>query len=118
MLQNTISPRWELIVSYEFGMSEIKNNKRLFEIVQGSVKLDLPNMMKQKMKSVEGLTKGIEVLFKKNKVEYIHGHGRLSSPHEVTVDMNNGSKRTVRTKNIIIATGSEPVSFPGLNVRK
>jgi dihydrolipoamide dehydrogenase len=71
-------------------------------------------MMKQKTKAVEGLTKGIETLFRKNKVDYIKGHGTIASPNEVAVKQSDGSTRVLRSKHIIIATGSEPVQFPGL----
>jgi dihydrolipoamide dehydrogenase len=75
-------------------------------------------MMKYKEKAVEGLTKGVESLFRKNNVEFIKGHGILTSPQEITVEMNDGSKRKIRTKHIIVATGSEAIPFPGLEVRK
>ena len=91
------------------------SHKRLLSIVDG-VRLDISAMMKQKLKAVEGLTKGVEILFRKNKVDYLKGHGRISSPHEVTVKMNDGSTRILHSKNIIIATGSEPINFPGLEV--
>lgn len=72
--------------------------------------------MKQKIKAVEGLTKGIEGLFRKNKVDYVKGHAKITSPNEVSITMNDGSIRVLRSKNILIATGSEPVTFPGLEV--
>ncbi|KAI8456148.1 dihydrolipoyl dehydrogenase [Phakopsora pachyrhizi] len=78
------------------------------------VKLNLPNMLKAKDKAVSSLTKGIEGLFKKNKVDYFKGHGSLSSTTSVAVDPIDGSgKQELSTKNIIIATGSEVSPFPG-----
>lgn len=50
------------------------------------------------------------------KVAHMAGFGSVSTPNEVTVTMNDGSVEKVKTKNILIATGSEPVSFPGLEV--
>ncbi|MBW0529829.1 hypothetical protein O181_069544 [Austropuccinia psidii MF-1] len=79
----------------------------------GDVKLNLPNMLKAKNKAVSSLTKGIEGLFKKNKVDYIKGHGSLSSTTTVTVDLLEGGQQDLSTKNIIIATGSEVSPFPG-----
>jgi dihydrolipoamide dehydrogenase len=73
-------------------------------------------MMRQKLKAVEALTKGVETLFRKYKVDYLKGHGKISSPHEVTVKMNDGSTRALHSKNIIIATGSESIGLPGLEV--
>ena len=74
-------------------------------------------MMAQKAKSVDGLTKGIEGLFKKNKVTYSKGWGSLSStPGEVVVSKEDGTTETISAKNIILATGSEPASLPGVEV--
>lgn len=73
--------------------------------------------MAQKAKSVDGLTKGIEGLFKKNKVTYSKGWGSLSStPGEVVVSKEDGTTETISAKNIILATGSEPASLPGVEV--
>ncbi|KAK9727376.1 dihydrolipoamide dehydrogenase precursor [Basidiobolus ranarum] len=80
------------------------------------VKLNLDTMMKAKEKSVTGLTKGIEFLFKKNKVDYIKGTGKFVSAHEIEVDTLDGKKEKIQAKNIIIATGSEPSPFPGIEV--
>ncbi len=73
--------------------------------------------MAQKAKSVDGLTKGIEGLFKKNKVTYSKGWGSLSStPGEVVVSKEDGTTETISAKDIILATGSEPASLPGVEV--
>ena len=79
--------------------------------IQASVKLDLPTMLKRKVEVVGGLTKGIEGLFKKNKVTWLKGTGTITGKTEVTVD---GTK--YGAKNIIIATGSEVVSLPGITI--
>jgi len=78
------------------------------------VKLNLANMMKAKDTSVKGLTSGIEFLFKKNGVEYVKGSGSFKSEHEIDVKLLDGGERTLKGKNIIIATGSEATPFPGL----
>ena len=88
--------------------------KRGIEV--GEVKLNLTQMMKAKEDSVSGLTKGIEFLFKKNKVDYIKGTGSFASEHEVRVNLIDGGETSVRGKNIIIATGSETTPFPGLEL--
>lgn len=72
--------------------------------------------MAAKNSSVEGLTKGVEFLFKKNNVEYIPGTGSFSGEHEVKVNRIDGNEQTLRAKNIIIATGSEATPFPGLKI--
>jgi dihydrolipoamide dehydrogenase len=78
------------------------------------INLNLSKMMKNKEKSVSVLTKGIEFLFKKNKVAYIKGTASLKSNNQVVVKEN--SKKTIyNTKNIIISTGSLPVSLPGID---
>ena len=70
-----------------------------------SVEVDLPAMMAQKDKAVSNLTKGIEGLFKKNKVNYVKGYGKFISPSEVSVDTIDGGNVVVKGKNIIVATG-------------
>lgn len=72
--------------------------------------------MKAKDTSVDGLTKGVEFLLKKNGVDYIKGSGSFVNKNEVKVDLLEGGEQTVRGKNIIVATGSESTPFPGLNV--
>jgi dihydrolipoamide dehydrogenase len=78
--------------------------------------LDLPQMHKQKEESVVALTKGVEFLFKKNKVEWIRGAGRIAVPGQVTVKGDDGAERTLSAKNIVIATGSEPSKLSGVEV--
>ena len=69
-------------------------------------------MMQQKNKSVGVLTKGVEFLFKKNKISYLKGKGSLVSKNEVMLD-DGKAKTTYKTKNIVIATGSSPTTMPG-----
>ncbi|WP_394239211.1 dihydrolipoyl dehydrogenase [Pseudomonas anguilliseptica] len=78
--------------------------------------LNLMQMMKQKDESVTALTKGIEFLFRKNKVEWIKGWGRLNGPGKVTVTLVDGSVRELQAKDIVIATGSEPTPLPGVTI--
>merc|ERR1712072_1566415 len=78
--------------------------------------LDWGTMQQYKDKAISGLTQGIEGLFKKNKVDYVKGHGRITGPNEVTVDLLDGGTQTVSAKNIIIASGSEPSSLPGITI--
>ena len=81
----------------------------------GGVELDLAAMMARKDKAVDGLTKGIALLFKKNKVTHLAGTGRLVDRSTVEVTGADGS-RTVTAKSIVIATGSEPTSLPGIDI--
>jgi dihydrolipoamide dehydrogenase len=81
-----------------------------------SPKLNLPQMMKQKGESVTALTKGVEFLFKKNKVDWVKGTGRIAGPGKVEVTGEDGSVTTLEARNIVIATGSEPAGLPGVEV--
>lgn len=78
--------------------------------------LNLAQMMKQKDESVAGLTKGIEFLFRKNKVDWIKGWGHIDGPGQVTVTDSEGGKTQLSAKDIIIATGSEPTPLPGVDI--
>ena len=86
--------------------------------------LDLDAMMAQKTKVVDDLTKGIEFLFKKNKVTYLRGAAGIAKAGEVTVTAEGaggdgagkGGTETYEAANILIATGSETVALPGVEV--
>ena len=82
--------------------------------IEVTPKLNLPVMMAQKSESVTALTKGIEFLFKKNKATWIKGRGRITGPGTVEVEAADGSKSTLKAKDIVIATGSEPTPLPGV----
>lgn len=73
-------------------------------------------MLKAKDTSVTGLTKGIEILFKKNKVDYIKGEASFDSPSRLSVNLLDGGQTQVEGKHIIIATGSEVTPFPGIKI--
>ncbi|KAJ5162110.1 hypothetical protein N7492_007502 [Penicillium capsulatum] len=90
------------------------SKKRGIEV--GDVKLNLTQMLKAKDQSVDGLTKGVEFLLKKNGVDYIKGAGSFVDANTVKVDLLEGGEQTVRGKNIVIATGSESTPFPGLEI--
>ena len=79
------------------------------------IKLNIEKMMSNKNKSVQVLTKGVEFLFKKNKVTYIKGKGIPFSKNDVVVYDGN-KKNSYRTKNIVIATGSTVSSLPGIEI--
>jgi dihydrolipoamide dehydrogenase len=84
--------------------------------IEVTPKLNLVQMMKQKQESVDALTKGVEFLMKKNKVDYVKGWGRIAGPGKVIVTAEGGAETTLETKNIVIATGSEPTPLPGVTV--
>ena len=73
-------------------------------------------MQDTKAKTVQGLTGGIEHLFKKHKVDYLKGKGSLAGPNSVSVALNDGGTESLESKNIIIATGSEVSPLPPVPV--
>ena len=82
----------------------------------GGLSLDVSKMMSHKLKTVDGLTKGIEFLFKKNKVTYIKGHGSLASKNSVNIKNLDGSDSHINGKHIIIATGSSVATLPNIKI--
>ena len=84
--------------------------------IEGKVTVNLPVMLQQKADSVLALTKGIEFLLKKNKVDYVKGWGRIAGPGKVAVKADDGTETVLETLNIVIATGSEPTPLPGVDV--
>ncbi len=87
-----------------------------FGVKTGKVSLDLPAMMGHKDKTVSELTKGIEFLFKKNKVTYIAGTAKLAGQGQVEVRLNEGGAQVLSAAHIVIATGSAPASLPGIEI--
>ncbi len=81
----------------------------------GTPKVNLPQMMAQKADSVGQLTKGIEFLFKKNKVDWVKGKGKIAGAGKVEVTAVDGTITTLTAKDIVIATGSEPTPLPGVD---
>ncbi|PKP80280.1 MAG: dihydrolipoyl dehydrogenase [Alphaproteobacteria bacterium HGW-Alphaproteobacteria-18] len=96
--------------------SAAQNEFATLGIKTGKVEIDLPQMMGQKDEVVEGLTKGVEFLLKKNKAEYIKGKGKILAKGKVEVALADGGTRVLETKNIVIATGSEPATLPGIEI--
>jgi len=85
------------------------------------LKLDLKGMLGRKEKVVDDLTKGIEFLMKKNKIDYIVGRGEITGPGQVAVFPGPGKsggkkKQLLETDNIMIATGSEVTPLPGVAI--
>ena len=100
-----------LNLSDEFHKVKHLSNKGI-EI--GDVKLNLSKMMKSKDKAVTVLTKGVEFLLKKNKVTYFKGTGSFKSKNEISIKDNQNKETIIETDKTIIATGSLPVSLPGI----
>ena len=83
-------------------------------IETGDIKLNLSKMMKNKDKAVTILTKGVEFLFKKNKVTYFKGFGSILDKNKISIKSSDQDEKNIETTNIIISTGSEAVSLPGI----
>ncbi len=93
--------------STQFGALGIKT---------GGVTLNLKQMLKQKDDAVDGLTKGVEFLMKKNKVAVHFGAGEITGPGKVRVTGDDGNTTDLETKNIIIATGSDVAPLKGVDI--
>ena len=98
------------------NLSENFHKAKNFEkigIETGNIKLNLEKMMKNKEKAVTVLTKGVEFLFKKNKVTLFKGIGSLKSNKEIIIKKEN-DEIIINSDKIVISTGSEPVSLPNI----
>jgi dihydrolipoamide dehydrogenase len=78
--------------------------------------LDLPTLLKFKDQAVDGNTKGVAFLFKKNKIEAFHGTGRILGAGKVEVKAADGKTQTIESKNIVIATGSDVAKLKGVEI--
>ena len=103
-----------LNLSDNFNKAKKDFNKQGIEI--DGIKLNIEKMMSNKNKSIQVLTKGVEFLFKKNKVSYFKGKGVLFSKNDIVVYENNNKRVNIKAKNIVIATGSEATSLPGIKI--
>jgi dihydrolipoamide dehydrogenase len=87
-------------------------------VVVSPPKLDLPAMMKHKDVTVAANVNGVAYLFKKNKIEWVSGDGRIAAPGRVTVKAADGKESTLETKAIVIATGSDVARLPGVEINE
>jgi dihydrolipoamide dehydrogenase len=79
-------------------------------------KLDLATMMKFKDEGVDGNVKGVGFLMKKNKIDVVHGSGRIAGAGKVEVKTADGKTQTLETKAIVIATGSDVTKLKGIEI--
>tara|TARA_B100000686_G_scaffold332822_1_gene398019 strand:- start:3520 stop:4923 length:1404 start_codon:yes stop_codon:yes gene_type:complete len=98
--------------SYHKAQKEFNN----LGIEFSNIKLNLSKMMNNKDKSVMTLTKGVEFLFKKNKITHLKGEGQIKDQNTVTVIDHSSKKLDYKTKKIVISTGSVPSSLPGVKI--
>jgi dihydrolipoamide dehydrogenase len=85
-------------------------------VVVSPPKLDLAAMMKHKDATVAANVNGVAYLFKKNKIDWVGGEGRIAAPGKVIVKGADGQETTVETKSIAIATGSDVARLPGVEI--
>ena len=103
-----------LNLSENYNKAKKDFNQQGIEI--NGIKLNIEKMMSNKNKSIQVLTKGVEFLFKKNKVTYLKGKGVIFSRNDIVVYGSNNSRTNIKAKNIVIATGSEVAPIPGIEI--
>jgi dihydrolipoamide dehydrogenase len=96
--------------------AEARNGLAEHGIKISKADLDLAAMMARKDKVVTTLTRGVEFLFRKNKVDWIKGTARIAAPGRVMVGTGNGASQEIEAGAIVIATGSESIPLPGLTI--
>lgn len=84
--------------------------------IDGDVKADFPTMVKRSRDVAGGMSKGVQFLFKKNKIETISGFGKLAGKNTVEVTDDSGKKKNYKAKHIIIATGARSRELPNLKI--
>jgi len=103
-----------LNLSENFHKAKKNFNQQGIEI--DGIRLNIEKMMSNKNKSIQVLTKGVEFLFKKNKVTYFKGKGVLFSKNDIVIYESGNKKTNIKSKHIVIATGSEAVSLPSIEI--
>lgn len=91
--------------------AEAEHDLAGFGVQVGKLSLDLKGMMKHKDSVVEANTKGVEFLFKKNKIDWLKGEGVITAPGKISV-----AGKEYEARHIVIATGSDVVSLPGITI--
>jgi dihydrolipoamide dehydrogenase len=84
--------------------------------IEGEVKADFQAMVKRSRGVADNMSKGIQFLFKKNKIETINGFGKLAGKNTVEVTDDSGKKKTYKAKHIILATGARSRELPNLKI--
>ncbi len=108
-------PSKALLHASEF-YAAAKNDFEGMGIEVSGLAVNLEKMMAQKDEAVKGLTEGVAFLMKKNKVKHYAGKGKIVGKGEVEIELNAGGTEKIGATNIVIATGSEPASLPGIEI--
>ena len=104
----------KFLLNYSENFHKAKNFSKI-GIEVGEVKLNLDKMMQNKNDAVTVLTKGIEFLFKKNKVTYFKGIGSFNSANKISILDKSNKQTIIEAEKTIVSTGSDPVSLPGID---
>ena len=96
--------------------AEAQHGLAEFGVKTGKVELDLPAMLSHKDKTVKSNVDGVGFLFKKNKIDWLKGAGSVTGNGGVTVTAKDGVKTSYKAKHIIIATGSDVMTLPGITI--
>ena len=103
------------LLEHAHALKVVQNAKEWGVVIpEGSPSIDMTQVHARKDKIVTGLTKGVEFLFKKNKITWIKGTAQLAGGG--TVHVTDGEKQTLQAREIIVATGSAPRSVPGIEI--
>src|SRR5262245_55839582 len=103
------------LLEHAHALKVIQNAKEWgVTIPAGTPAIEMGQVQSRKDRVVTGLTKGIEFLFKKNKIDWIKGTARLTG--KGGIDVVEGDKQTLTAKEIVVATGSQPRSVPGIEI--
>ena len=95
---------------------EAGHNFAQMGIKVGKPSVDLAALLKYKDQNVDSNVKGVDFLFKKNKIDAFHGAGRIIAPGQVEVKDDSGKTQTLETKAIVIATGSDVARLNGIDI--
>ena len=101
------------LLNFSENYHKAKNFSKI-GIEVGEVRLNHEKMMKNKDKAVTILTKGVEFLFKKNKVAHFKGTGSFKSGNKISILDDQNKETVIETEKVVISTGSVPVSLPGI----
>ena len=101
------------LLNFSENYHKVKNFSKL-GIEVGEIKLNLQKMMQNKDKTVITLTKGVEFLFKKNKITYFKGTGSFKSAKKISILDGQNKETVIETEKTVISTGSVPISLPGI----
>jgi dihydrolipoamide dehydrogenase len=96
--------------------AEAKNALSVHGVRVGEVGLDLGAMMTRKDQIVTTLTRGVEFLFRKNKIDWLNGKGHITAPGRVAVAAADGTVREAEAGAIVVASGSESTPLPGVAI--